>query len=209
MAKFKVGDIVRGNKRASNYYGSTREGSVGKVVALNECGDMRIRIITPCKGEEWSTGECFNVRCACFDLIKAKASIPDKNNIGPISICRKGKRVIASCGKIKGVASCNPIDDFDYEVGAALALKRLFEASRAIKPESMNARICITKKATKRAEKSSNFVVGKIYSIVNGKLLAEGVEYPCDARRFTDENDIRTYFDGKIDFVVVVENTEA
>lgn len=204
MAKFKVGDIVRGNKRASNYYGSTREGSVGKVVALNECGDMRIRIITPCKGEEWSTGECFNVRCACFDLVKAKASIPDKNDIGPISICRKGKRVIASCGKIKGVASCNPIDDFDYEIGAALALKRLFEAGRAIEP--MNARICITKKATKGAEK--NFIVGKIYHIVNGKLLVEGAKYPCDAKRFTNENDIRAYFDGEVDFVVVVEDTE-
>lgn len=206
MAKFKVGDIVRGNKRASNYYNATREGSVGKVVALNECGGMRIRVITPCKGEEWSTGEIFSVRCAHFDLVKEKASIPDKNDVGSISICRKGKRVIASCGKIKGVASCNPIDDFDYEVGAALALKRLFEAGRTIEP--MNARICITKKATKWAEKNSNFVVGKIYPIVNGKLLAEGVEYPCDAKRFTDENDIRNYFDGKVDFVVVVEDAE-
>ena len=206
MAKFKVGDIVRGNKRASNYYNVTREGSVGKVTALNERGDMLIRVITPCKGEEWLTGRTFSVRCAHFDLVKEKASIPDKNDVGSISICRKGKRVIASCGKIKGVASCNPIDDFDYEVGAALALKRLFEAGRAIEP--MNARICITKKATKWAEKNSNFVVGKIYPIVNGKLLAEGVECPCDAKRFTNENDIRAYFDGEVDFVVVVEDTK-
>ena len=204
MAKFKVGDIVRGNKSADYYYSVIGKDSVSKVVAVDEFGTMRIRVITPCKGEEWSTGETFNVRCAHFDLIKKKASIPDKNDVGSISICRKGKRVIASCGKIKGVASCNPIDDFDYEVGAALALKRLFEAGRAIEP--MNARICITKKATKWAEK--NFVVGKIYPIVNGKLLAEGAEYPCDAKRFTDENDIKAYFDGEVDFVVVVEDTK-
>lgn len=206
MAKFKIGDIVRGNKRASYYYSVTGEGSVSQVIAVNNRGDMRIRVITPCEGEEWLAGETFNVRCTHFDLVKEKASIPDKNDVGSISICRKGKRVIASCGKIKGVASCNPIDDFDYEVGVALALKRLFEAGRAIEP--MNARICITKKATKWAEKNSNFVVGKIYPIVNGKLLAEGIEYPCDAKRFTDENDIRAYFDGEVDFVVVVEDTK-
>lgn len=204
MAKFKVGDIVRGNKRASNYYSVTGEGSVSKVVAVDESGAMRIRVIIPCMGEEGLEGVTFNVRCTYFDLVKAKALIPDKNDIGSISICRKGKRVIASCGKIKGVASCNPIDDFDYEVGAALALKRLFEAGRAIEP--MNARICITKKATKWAEK--NFVVGKTYPIVNGKLLAEGAEYPCDAKRFTDENDIKAYFNGEVDFVVVVEDTK-
>ena len=208
MAKFKVGDIVRGNKGAGYFYSVTGTDSVSKVVAVDEFGTMLIRVITPCKGEEWSEGETFNVKCAHFDLVKKKASISDKNDVGSISICRKGKRVIASCGKIKGVASCNPIDDFDYEVGAALALKRLFEAKNvATKP--MNARICITKKATSWAEKNSNFVVGKIYPIINGKLLAEGVEYPCDAKRFTNENDIRAYFDGEVDFVVVVEDTEA
>lgn len=209
MAKFKVGDIVRGNKSANHYYNATCEGSVSKVVTINNEGDMRICVITPCKGAEWSEGETFNVRCAHFDLVKAKASIPDKNDVGSISICRKGKRVIASCGKIKGVASCNPIDDFDYEIGAALALKRLFEARRAIEPEPMNARICITKLVSKLAKKNSDFVVGKIYPIINGKLIAKGVEYPCDARRFTNENDIRAYFNGEVDFVVVVEDTEA
>nr|DAO22802.1 MAG TPA: hypothetical protein [Bacteriophage sp.] len=206
MAKFKVGDIVRGNKRASNYYNVTCEGSISKVVAVDECGIMRIRVITPCKGAEWSTGETFNVRCAHFDLVKEKASIPDKNDVGSISICRKGKRVIASCGKIKGVASCNPIDDFDYEVGAALALKRLFEAGRAIEP--MNARICITKKISEWAKENSDFIVGKIYPIINGKLVAGGVEHPWGADRFTNESDIRAYFNKDIDFVVVVEDTE-
>ena len=206
MAKFKVGDIVRGNECADYFYSVTGKDSVSEVVAVDKFGGMRIRVITPCEGKEWSTGQTFDVRCIHFDLVKEKASIPNKNNIGSISICRKGKRVIASCGKIKGVASCNPIDDFDYEVGAALALKRLFEAGRAIEP--MNARICITKKGTKCAKKSSNFVVGKIYPIVNGKLLAEGVEYPCDAKRFTNGSDIRVYFDGEVDFVVVVEDTK-
>lgn len=208
MAKFKVGDIVRGNKRASNYYNITGEGSVSKVVAVDEFGAMRIRVITPCKGEEGTEGNTFNVRCAYFDLVKAKALIPDKNDIGSIFIRREGKRVIARCGKIKGVASCNPIDDFDYEVGAALALKRLFEAGRVIEPEPMNAHICITKLASKLAKKNSDFVVGKIYPIINGKLIAKGVEYPCDARRFTNENDIRAYFNGEVDFVVV-KDTEA
>lgn len=206
MAKFKVGDIVRGNKGAGYCYSVTGEGSISQVIAVDKYGNMRIRVITPCKREEWSAGEIFNVECINFDLIKTSISTSDKSDTDSISISisRKGKRVIARCGKLKGVASCNPIDDFDYEVGAALALKRLFEAEKAIK--SMNARICITKKATKWAEK--NFVVGKIYPIVNGKLLAEGAEYPCDAKRFTDENDIKAYFDGEIDFVVVVEDTK-
>lgn len=41
-----------------------------------------------------------------------------------------GNKVVARCGDKEGVARCHPDDDFDFFVGAKLALERLEEAEK-------------------------------------------------------------------------------
>lgn len=41
-----------------------------------------------------------------------------------------GNKVVARCGDKKGVARCHPDDDFDFYIGAKLALERLEKAEK-------------------------------------------------------------------------------
>lgn len=57
-------------------------------------------------------------------------------NVGPqemdkhVIIYVDGNKVVARCGDKEGVARCHPDDDFDFYVGAKLALERLEEAEK-------------------------------------------------------------------------------
>ena len=115
--KFKVGDVVKPNKKADENYTITTT-SVVREAIVTELRDytMEIKII---KGS-CSVGEVFTVEEKCFDLVrKAKQET--------IVIYRKDNKVIAldkSTGE-KAEAKCNPADEFDFRTGAKLAFNRL------------------------------------------------------------------------------------
>lgn len=115
--KFKVGDVVKPNKKADENYTITTT-SVVREAIVTELRDytMEIKII---KGS-CSVGEVFTVEEKCFDLVrKAKQET--------IVIYRKDNKVVAldkSTGE-KAEAKCNPADEFDFRTGAKLAFNRL------------------------------------------------------------------------------------
>lgn len=117
MRKFKVGDVVKPNKKADENYTITNTSGVREAI-VTELRDytMDIKII---KGSR-SVGEVFSVEEKCFDLVrKAKQET--------IVIYRNDNKVVAldkTTGE-KAEAKCNPADEFDFRTGAKLAFNRL------------------------------------------------------------------------------------
>lgn len=124
--KFKVGDVVKPNKKADENYTITTTFVVREAI-VTELRDytMEIKII---KGS-CSVGEVFTVEEKCFDLVrKAKQET--------IVIYRKDNKVVAldkSTGE-KAEAKCNPADEFDFRTGAKLAFNRLM--GEDVKPDN-------------------------------------------------------------------------
>lgn len=124
--KFKVGDVVKPNKKADENYTITTT-SVVREAIVTELRDytMEIKII---KGS-CSVGEVFTVEEKCFDLVrKAKQET--------IVIYRNDNKVVAldkSTGE-KAEANCNPADEFDFRTGAKLAFNRLM--GEDVKPDN-------------------------------------------------------------------------
>lgn len=72
--KFKVGDKVIGNDKASIYYSQTKKGWVGYVMenvsSENEGGYGSPEIIRVSKDKDGSRGSSFHVRACAFDLVR-------------------------------------------------------------------------------------------------------------------------------------------
>lgn len=126
MRKFKVGDVVKPNKKADENYTITTT-SVVREAIVTELRDytMDIKII---KGS-CSVGEVFTVEEKYFDLVrKAKQET--------IVIYRNDNKVVAldkTTGE-KAEAKCNPADEFDFRTGAKLAFDRLM--GEDVKPDN-------------------------------------------------------------------------
>lgn len=126
MRKFKVGDVVKPNKKADKNYTITTT-SVVREAIVTELRDytMDIKII---KGS-CSVGEVFTVEEKYFDLVrKAKQET--------IVIYRNDNKVVAldkTTGE-KAEAKCNPADEFDFRTGAKLAFNRLM--GEDVKPDN-------------------------------------------------------------------------
>lgn len=103
-----------------------------------------------------------------------------------IVIRRDGAEVIAM-DKRDGhtaKAKCSPDDEFDFSVGAKLALERLFEKPK----QYLNCRaVCAETKSY------SLWTVGKIYDVKNGIFRNDnGFAYPQDGESpYEDANDIK------------------
>lgn len=127
MRKFKVGDVVKPNKKADENYTITTT-SVVREAIVTELRDytMDIKII---KGS-CSVGKVFPVEEKYFDLVrKAKQET--------IVIYRNDNKVVAldkTTGE-KAEAKCNPADEFDFRTGAKLAFNRLM--GEDVKPDDV------------------------------------------------------------------------
>lgn len=106
-----------------------------------------------------------------------------------IVIYRKDREVIAldkTTGK-KGIAKCDLRDEFDFEIGAKLALERVFESEE---PKGYSGRVvCID-------DISKHFTVGKIYEVKDGVITFDD---GAKSIKFTGENfkDWVEYFSSK------------
>ena len=115
MSKFKVGDIIKANKKSNKEYLVTNQvrNWTGKILSI-ENGLIYAETTTPIcdRGEKYHVLEDF------FDLA-------DDNQIQR-HIVNKNAVVIILDGGRKGVAKCNPSDKFNLAFGTALAVARAY-----------------------------------------------------------------------------------
>lgn len=116
MANFKVGDIIKANKKSNTRYGVTnqRNGWTGKVTSVKKNGDISVKTLTP---EEYE-GRVFDVDERYFDLM-------DGNQIQKHIVNKNTAVVILQDGR-KGIAKCSPDDKFNLAFGTALAVARAY-----------------------------------------------------------------------------------
>ena len=100
----------------------------GNIIEITDVHDIGI---TDCVSYKVIKGKCLDGSSESQFYLNSEfarylTKIKDKNET--IVIYRKGREVIAldkRTGK-KGIARCNPADEFDFEAGAKLAFERLF-----------------------------------------------------------------------------------
>lgn len=131
--KFKVGDIVVGNKRANNRYAITQTGSKLKVTKVHSDGSFEGKMISN-PPFNYHVGVIFGVGTEglnpdYFDLVTEGDKIVITTD-GVITTAKMycGEEVIK-----KAEAKCAPGDKFDFEFGARLAMDRLVEDTRDTK----------------------------------------------------------------------------
>ena len=115
MAKFKVGDIIKANKKSNEEYIITNQERnwTGKILSI-ENGRIYAETITPkCyKGDKYRLMEKY------FDLVE------DKQNM--MRIVNKNAVIVKLVGGRKGIAKCSPADKFNLAFGTALAVARAY-----------------------------------------------------------------------------------
>lgn len=141
--KFKVGDIVVGNKKANSEYTIATKGSKLKVTNVYIDGTFSAELLyTPNYAATTFVGKEYRLRDDYFDL----STEGDKIVITTDGVTTTAKMY---CGKEvikKAEAKCAPGDKFDFEFGARLAMDRLVEDTKRkekIKKELID--ICGTK----------------------------------------------------------------
>lgn len=115
MAKFKVGDIIKANKKSNKKYSVTtqKNGWTGKVLSIKD-GLIYAETITP----TCDRGEKYHVLERYFDLVE------DEQNM--MRIVNKNTVIVKLVDGRKGIAKCNPADKFNLAFGTALAVARAY-----------------------------------------------------------------------------------
>lgn len=116
MSKFKVGDIIKANKKSNKEYLVTNQKNGWSGIVFTIKSDSRIGVVALTPEED--KGEIYTVKEACFDLVEytqIMMSIVNKNAV--IVKLRDGR---------KGVAKCSPDDKFNLAFGTALAVARAY-----------------------------------------------------------------------------------
>lgn len=121
MLKYKVGDKVKIRKdlKVGKLYGTCffTEGMKdlrGKITRITKVNRMGYRIDS--RSYYWTD--------EMFEDVDVETQGMDKR----VAINVEGNKVVARCGDKKGVARCHPDDDFDFYIGAKIALERLKDA---------------------------------------------------------------------------------
>lgn len=126
--KYKVGDIVE-TKFGKGEIKEIEEGCVVPYLVYHY---------------DWNRGhnnfcQYTGDHCWCFKEEEIKlATEPTQEQI---TITRHGDKVVAKFGEKVGVAKCSPEDEFNFEVGAKLALERLFETPSTYKEVKRKAKV--------------------------------------------------------------------
>lgn len=126
MEKFKVGDIVRPNKKADSLYRITNRAHMkeGVVIEVSPHGALKVRITKWVKNAD-SIDTYWVLNPACFDLVR-RGGVQTE-----LHITGDGKTVHAVLkenGKVvkRAKADCDPRDEYNFETGARLATDRVF-----------------------------------------------------------------------------------
>lgn len=126
MEKFKVGDVVKPNKKADSLYRITNRAHMkeGVVIEVSPHGALKVRITKWVKNAD-SIDTYWVLNPACFDLVR-RGGVQTE-----LHITGDGKTVHAVLkenGKVvkRAKASCDPRDEYNFETGARLAIDRVF-----------------------------------------------------------------------------------
>ena len=117
MAKFKVGDIIKANKKSNKEYLVTnqKDGWTGVVLKIKSNSCISVITLTP----ERYKGEVYTVDEAYF-------YVAENRQIIITHIVNKNAVIVKLDGGRKGVAKCSPDDKFNLAFGTALAVARAY-----------------------------------------------------------------------------------
>ena len=170
--KFKIGDTVEildGSKIENYTWGWTSEmadfiGKTGEITNINNTYmDGRV-------------GYVLNIdRFYMWDERCLKFAKPENESI---VIYRKNNTVVALDKRTgeRAIARCNPIDTFDFNIGAKIAFNRLMGIDEPIdepieKPLYNGRVVCVDNKD--KFGSKLQYTVGKIYEFKNGQLTTD------------------------------------
>lgn len=122
MSKFKVGDIVVGNKSANDKYSITTEGWVGRVVAVCE-DEIKVQSLDNKGFEPWVSG-------ACFELCNSGYTASAKNGIKKV-IFNAPVTIVLWTDGTKTVVKCGKNDTYDLEKGLALCIAKKYLGNKS------------------------------------------------------------------------------
>lgn len=170
MKKFKVGDKVRGitNKR----YCVTNENMyLAEVTSVKNNGFIEVKILDHkdrCEVNNKYNGLDPNY----FELVER---CDDK-----IIIYRNGNKVVAknTYTKQEAVARCSPEDEFDFYLGATLALSRLVDKAEENKEQENKLLNC--KFVVAMCSGYYCLTKGRIYTVVDGHFKKGDTSYPIN-----------------------------
>lgn len=150
MKNFKLGDRVTAIKKhecRDNFIGKK-----GTIITL-EKDFITVEFDSDIKGNNGvrgngKEGHCWNFwgeeGCSCLKKDNGKKIVITSDDDSIIKACLyEGKKNIAS-----GIAKCHPKDEFDFLIGAELALQRLKESEKAVEPgdivKIVNSELCFS-----------------------------------------------------------------
>ena len=123
MNKFKVGDIVVGNKSASAQYSVTTEGWVGRVVEVEGDTDIRVQSLEDKEFHPW-------VSSACFELCSLEHKWSALNGIRKV-IFNAPATIVLWTDDTKTVVKCGKNDTYDLEKGLALCIAKKYLGNKS------------------------------------------------------------------------------
>ena len=116
MAKFKVGDIIKANKKSNKKYRVTKQKNdwTGIVLEIQSDSSIGVATLTPerCKGKVYTVDEAY------FYIAENRPNITH--------IVKKNTVIVILGDGRKGVAKCSPDDKFNLAFGTALAVARAY-----------------------------------------------------------------------------------
>lgn len=115
--KFNVGDMVIGNHPTR--YGITNKGWIGKVTAVRESSIQVYGNGIACKMHFWVDPQYFD-RYTESKVEEKIVITHDGKTTTATKYCADGSKVTAT-------ARCAPEDDFDFRIGAEIAMGRLVD----------------------------------------------------------------------------------
>lgn len=124
--KYKVGDVVE-----------TRFGK-GEIKEFEESNSTYLVYHYDWNRGHNNLGQYTGDHCWFFKEEDIKPATKEEEQI---TITRHGDKVVAKFGEKVGVAKCSPEDEFNFEVGAKLALERLFETPSTYKEVEREAEV--------------------------------------------------------------------
>lgn len=177
MAKFKVGDIIRANKKTNNVYDFAKQENnwSGIVLEYDSKGYFIAKTLAPSE----LNGRIYSgLNEKRFDLVQNQIQKQIVNNNIVVVILVDGR---------KGIAKCNPTDKFNLAFGTALAVARAYgdketEAKLLAEPAEQ----------TKEVKEEPKFKVGELVRIRQWDDMVKefGIDecgyIPCVAR-FTEK----------------------
>lgn len=204
--KFKVGDKVIGNH--PNRYGITKKGWKGVVKEVRSDGNIDVMG----QGNVNHNQMFHNLELQYFDLVKTEEKTEEK-----IVITHDGKTTTATkyCedgSKVTATARCAPEDDFDFRVGAEIAMARLVDklvfakhnVIRVVFREGEQAYSYKTRMDTAKVGMKIVVPVGNRGKEVNATVVeiipgaTYNGEYAMSAMKEIDIVEVIEYFNGKV-----------